>query len=265
MITNERQQQRTLEEIERFQAAISQVDADHPDASEQARQAMRGSMEVQIRSLQQQLQDFADLKAGLIKRFSVSYLEDIGEALTKARVAADLSQRQLARRLKLKEQQIQRYEASRYRSASLHRLAQIADALDTSFFGEVRMADAEEVAPPSALTSERRIEVADPPGQFVITSHGLAKALTFGDRWAEIAQGLRSHFADIRLPEPVTLSELKWTFAAPPELKAAIDLPTAPAINLPALIPASGLTFGQPPETHTPPAEANANEYTLAA
>ncbi|MFN0055014.1 MAG: helix-turn-helix domain-containing protein [Planctomycetales bacterium] len=50
-------------------------------------------------------------------------------ALVKARIATGLSQRALAKRLGLKEQQIQRYEATDFQSASLSRLQEIVRAL----------------------------------------------------------------------------------------------------------------------------------------
>lgn len=62
-----------------------------------------------------------------------SSLAGLGDALIKARVARGWTQRQLADRLGVAEQQIQRSEATAYRSASLARLSDIADALGVSF------------------------------------------------------------------------------------------------------------------------------------
>jgi transcriptional regulator with XRE-family HTH domain len=50
--------------------------------------------------------------------------------LIRARISAGLSQRELAARLGLKEQQIQRYEATNYETASLRRVLEIAAALN---------------------------------------------------------------------------------------------------------------------------------------
>ena len=55
--------------------------------------------------------------------------DDLPDILIRARIARGMSQKELADFLGLKEQQIQRYEAERYRSASLDRLIEIADAL----------------------------------------------------------------------------------------------------------------------------------------
>jgi transcriptional regulator with XRE-family HTH domain len=59
----------------------------------------------------------------------VDDLAELPRALIQARIAAGLSQRELGERLDLKEQQIQRYEASEYASASLARLLDVVRAL----------------------------------------------------------------------------------------------------------------------------------------
>ena len=56
-------------------------------------------------------------------------LEALGEDLIKARIAAGMSQASLAKSLRLKPQRIQRYEASKYASASLTRVLQVARLL----------------------------------------------------------------------------------------------------------------------------------------
>ena len=63
--------------------------------------------------------------------------DDLAEGLIKARIAGGLSQRALAQRLELKEQQIQRYEAERYASASYKRLCQVAHALGVRIENEI--------------------------------------------------------------------------------------------------------------------------------
>jgi transcriptional regulator with XRE-family HTH domain/Zn-dependent peptidase ImmA (M78 family) len=60
---------------------------------------------------------------------SINSFDDLADGLIKARIASGLSQKALADRLSLKEQQIQRYEAERYASASFQRLREVADAL----------------------------------------------------------------------------------------------------------------------------------------
>jgi ribosome-binding protein aMBF1 (putative translation factor) len=61
--------------------------------------------------------------------FSVESFEDFPRVLIQARIAAGMSQRELAERLGLKEQQIQRYEATEYTSASWSRVSEVIRAL----------------------------------------------------------------------------------------------------------------------------------------
>ncbi|MBV8710065.1 MAG: helix-turn-helix transcriptional regulator [Acidobacteriaceae bacterium] len=56
-------------------------------------------------------------------------LEEISNALIQARIAAGLSQEDLADKLGVKPQQIQRYEATDYQSASLEKINQIVRVL----------------------------------------------------------------------------------------------------------------------------------------
>ena len=54
---------------------------------------------------------------------------DLGERLRQIRQKRGLSQRELAKRLGVPEQQVQRYEATLYAGASLQRLQEIAETL----------------------------------------------------------------------------------------------------------------------------------------
>ena len=57
-------------------------------------------------------------------------LSELPGVLIRARIAMGLSQTDLARRLNMKPQQVQRYEATNYMSASLARLIEVADTLE---------------------------------------------------------------------------------------------------------------------------------------
>jgi transcriptional regulator with XRE-family HTH domain len=68
--------------------------------------------------------------------------EDLPSALIQARIASGLSQKELAGRLNLKEQQIQRYEATEYASASLERINDVIRALGVSVREDVFLPNA---------------------------------------------------------------------------------------------------------------------------
>jgi HTH-type transcriptional regulator/antitoxin HipB len=62
--------------------------------------------------------------------------------LIRARIARGLTQRQLAERVGLPEQAVQRYEAADYAGVSFARLVEIADALEVTIHYDVRLSQA---------------------------------------------------------------------------------------------------------------------------
>lgn len=89
----------------------------------------QASIEGQLRDLDVQVTEYEQLRAGQLQRIHITSLSELPKALVQARIAAGLSQRDLAEQLVLKEQQIQRYEADDYASASLARLEEVRRAL----------------------------------------------------------------------------------------------------------------------------------------
>jgi transcriptional regulator with XRE-family HTH domain/Zn-dependent peptidase ImmA (M78 family) len=131
MITNERQYKITRSEADRFRKAISEL-ARAParaDVHPRLLQAEREAMESQLADLQAEIAEYDRLKSADLSVISINSFDELADGLIKARIAGGLSQKALADRLGLKEQQIQRYEAERYASASYQRLREIANAL----------------------------------------------------------------------------------------------------------------------------------------
>jgi len=131
MITNERQYKITRSEADRFRKAISDL-TDGPsraDVHPRLLQAEREAMESQLADLQAELAEYDRLKSADLSVISINSFDELADGLIQARIASGLSQKALADRLGLKEQQIQRYEAERYASASYQRLRDIANAL----------------------------------------------------------------------------------------------------------------------------------------
>ncbi len=132
MITNERQYRITRGEADRFRKAISQLassQAGRMDVHPRVLQAEREAMESQLADLQAELAEYERLKSADLSVITINSFDELADGLIKARIASGLSQTALAERLGLKEQQIQRYEAERYASASYQRLREVAHAL----------------------------------------------------------------------------------------------------------------------------------------
>ncbi len=133
MIKNERQYRITKAQADRFSEALRRLDAGGADQSESHPRLLavqKEALQSQLSDLEAGIQEYETLKAG---NFAFEQLERISELprlLIRARIASGLSQRGLADRLGLKEQQIQRYEASDYASASFARIREVVSALD---------------------------------------------------------------------------------------------------------------------------------------
>jgi len=140
MITNERQYRITRKKARSFAHTIKEFDDrsdDRTDVHPRLVQAERQAMKSQLADLHEELEEYERLKLAGLSVISVGSFEELAEGLIKARIAGGLSQRALAQRLKLKEQQIQRYEAERYASASYQRLCQVARALELRIENEI--------------------------------------------------------------------------------------------------------------------------------
>lgn len=131
MIKNEREYRTTLAQANKFEQALSQLDASQTIAGLHPliQKAQRDALQSQLDELREQITEYDSLKSGQQAVISLNSLEELPRALIQARIAAGLTQRQLAERMRLKEQQIQRYEATEYASADLTRVTEVAKAL----------------------------------------------------------------------------------------------------------------------------------------
>lgn len=147
MITNERQLKISQSQASKFEKAIR-------DFNELALikqgwdpllvQAQLRALKVQFEELQAEIGQYEILKSGQIRQLTAETVSEIGNRLIEARIAQRLTQKDLAERLGMKEQQIQRYEQERFSSASLSRLAEICDALDVTFHLDMGLSEIRE-------------------------------------------------------------------------------------------------------------------------
>ena len=131
MITNERQYRITNAELKRFEEALAERTAagPSPDVHPRIHQAMLDAMASERDELRAQLDRYDDLRSGRIAQRTLNSLRELPIALIEARIAARLTQRELAKRLGVPEQQVQRWEANSYSGVAIERLQEIADAL----------------------------------------------------------------------------------------------------------------------------------------
>jgi ribosome-binding protein aMBF1 (putative translation factor) len=136
MIKNERQYRITHAQAERFAQALQSA-RERSGVSPLLRKIEQDALRSQLDELREELQEYERLRSGRRRTIAVDSFEDLPRALVQARIAAGLSQKDLAHRLRLKEQQVQRYEASDYASASMSRIRQVMQALGVTLRGRV--------------------------------------------------------------------------------------------------------------------------------
>jgi DNA-binding XRE family transcriptional regulator len=101
---------------------------------------IREQMEADL--LREQMAHHEKLRDGSITSRKIISLYELPIALIEARIAAKLSQRQLAERIGVAEQEIQRWEADEYSDVDLTRLQDIADALGVQMHGTITFSSA---------------------------------------------------------------------------------------------------------------------------
>ena len=132
MITNERQYRITRAELKRFEEALAAQSSAGPRTAVHPRihQAMLDGMASQRDELREELERYDDLRSGRVAQRTLTSLRELPIALIEGRIAARLTQRELAERLGVPEQQVQRWEANSYSGVGIERLQEIADALE---------------------------------------------------------------------------------------------------------------------------------------
>jgi ribosome-binding protein aMBF1 (putative translation factor) len=132
MIRNDREYRITKAQAKKFQQALAQLSSGlsiHKGIHPRLAKAQKDAMRSQLQSLRQQINEYERLRRRGGKALDVTSIETLPQRLIRARIAAGLTQKELAARIGIKEQQVQRYEATNYASASLSRVLQVARIL----------------------------------------------------------------------------------------------------------------------------------------
>ena len=128
MIANERQYQvtrRKLGELAELKASVERGAA----GDDGFRDFQAEALESQMDDLREELAEYEHLREGNTTTIEATTLAGLADALIKARIVRGWTQADMARKLDVSEQQVQRDEANRYSGAALSRLCDIAEAL----------------------------------------------------------------------------------------------------------------------------------------
>lgn len=133
MIENDLQYSITQEQVAKFRQALTAVRSDAAtvsDANESRElRVFEDAIKSQLTDLESEIAEYERLRSGEALVLTIDSFDELPKALIKGRIAAGLTQRALAERLSLDEQQIAQYEATNYGSASMELVGQVIDAL----------------------------------------------------------------------------------------------------------------------------------------
>ncbi|MCY4459034.1 MAG: XRE family transcriptional regulator [Albidovulum sp.] len=134
MIYSDKQYGISSGELTKLKSALAATEALLPNDDWVQELEIEG-LKSQIAEIEADITHYRLLKAGEIG-FTKSYsLNSLPSILIQARIASGMSQSDLAKSLGLKPQQVQRYEATEYMSASLARLIEVANHLNVHTVG----------------------------------------------------------------------------------------------------------------------------------
>lgn len=155
IIANDRQARDTASAIEQISAALSSDQALKSIVEGLPREviaSVRRSLLTEKEELAALLAAYNEAKAGRPEQLRERIGSDPGGLLVVARVARGWSQKELARRLFIPEQQVQRYEAERYRSISLGNLIRVARTLGAKLTADLPTQSHEQWLPSFEMT-----------------------------------------------------------------------------------------------------------------
>ncbi len=136
MIQNEHQYKVTQTKLRELEQASIDLDINERNLSARLLQAEKKGIQVLVDRLKSEIIDYDNLKQQRTP-IQIGSIEDLAIGLIKARIAMGMTQKELAAKIGVQEQQIQRYEENKYASASLARLTEIARALEIIFANPV--------------------------------------------------------------------------------------------------------------------------------
>ncbi len=217
MITNERQYRITRKKAADFARAIKEFDvasSERADVHPRLLRAELDGLRSQLADLREELEEYEDLKSAEPSMISVDSIEELADGLIKARISSGLSQRALAQRLEVKEQQIQRYEATRYGSASYQRLCEVSRALGIVWRHSDLPGDVRQRHPAAKFVPGVRDQARRDSGEWLFVDIGFSRNarscgiaigdsqprnVRYGDLASEIARELEAGAAPLNL------------------------------------------------------------------
>jgi DNA-binding Xre family transcriptional regulator len=141
MIQNEREYAATKKQLTMLTESLAEAQSKpNPAQPEITRQGGLNGIRFLMAELEAEIGEYEKLRDGQVSALPLSsMLEELPSALVRARIARGWTHRDLARALRITEQQVQKDESGGYEKASLARLRRVAEALGVRLAGEARL------------------------------------------------------------------------------------------------------------------------------
>jgi ribosome-binding protein aMBF1 (putative translation factor) len=127
-IRSDAERERAVTQVAFFRAALDKASGKKP-ARRNAEFVAK--CEAMLRQRESQIRDYDDLRNGKLNLPKFQRIGEIAAFIPRIRIAHGISQTQLAQRLGVSKQVVNRYEESGYQTVGLARLQEILDALET--------------------------------------------------------------------------------------------------------------------------------------
>lgn len=139
MISNERQYRITRARLQDFETALSEITETATPAgiSSELLSLQREALSSQRKELAADIEEYERLRSGEQSVIEATSLAEFPRALIAGRVMRGLTQKQLGEKIGVKEQQIQRWEATGYANTTFGRIREVVDALQLQVREEI--------------------------------------------------------------------------------------------------------------------------------
>ena len=129
MIKNEHQYKVTKNKLKDLEQGLVKLLTDKDALRPRQFSSQKNSLEMMIDRLKKEIEEYDVLKQQKAS-ITISSIQELPIALIKARIAMGMTQKELAEKMGVKEQQVQRDEANQYSSAGFNRISKVAEVLN---------------------------------------------------------------------------------------------------------------------------------------
>lgn len=129
MIKSSKQRKITADYLKNYEQELESI-INSTEYNDQIKEYYKNNCMRMIYKLKSEIEEYDSLCAGEFELPREIKLKDLLKNLTKIRISKNISQSELAKRINVKRQQINRYEEHDYQTASLERIEEILKALE---------------------------------------------------------------------------------------------------------------------------------------